>query len=277
MATIVILEHELQRELRIPYMVYAMAGHWRAAGHRVLVHQGLDDPPPGDVAINNIELTKVPAAYAEIFGRYPKVINGGVLDVSKRRFSQLLLTRESRWDGPVIVKTDANFGGKPEALLRQEASRRGLAADIPSGPVADGYPTYASLSEVPEAAWTHPQLVVEKFVPEFDGRHYYLRFWVFCGDRERSSRWSSTSPIVKSDSVVGREEVDVPDALRSLRSQLRFDFGKFDYVKAGDRYYLLDANRTPSLPPALSGEVAAAAMRAVAPGIASYLASPCGT
>ncbi len=271
MATIVILEHELQRELRIPYMVYAMAEHWRAAGHRVLVHHGLGDPPPGDLAINNIELTQVPSAHAGLFERYPKVINGGVLDISKRTFSQLLLAHGDAWDGPVIVKTDANFGGKPEALLRQEAVRRGLpCADVPPGPIADGYPTFASMAELPGEAWTTPGLVVEKFLPERVAHHYYIRHWVFLGAQERSSRWNSESPIAKSENVIAREEEVVPEEIRAWRRRLRFDFGKFDYVRNEAGYLLLDVNRTPTLPP-LVPKATAEVMRALARGITAYL------
>jgi len=123
MATIVILEHELQRGVRLPYMIYGVAERWRAAGHRVLVHHGTHDPPEGDLAIVHIDLTVIPEPYRALAARYPRVINGSVLDVSKRSFSRILLERESDWSGPVIVKTDANFGGRPEALLRAVAAR----------------------------------------------------------------------------------------------------------------------------------------------------------
>ena len=118
MAAIVILEHELQRYVEQPYMVYSLAERWRRAGHAVLVHRGLGTPPPGDLAIANIDLTVIPGDYRALYARYPRVVNGGVTDVSKSRFSADLLDRYSDWIGPVIVKTEANYGGKPEQLLR---------------------------------------------------------------------------------------------------------------------------------------------------------------
>ncbi len=271
MATIVILEHRLQREVKLPYMVYAMAERWRELGHRVIVHHGLEDAPAADLAVNNVDLTRTPEAYAALFSRYPRVINGRVLDVSKSRFSQSLLSRDDPWPGPVIVKTEANFGGKPEALLRSIARERGLACDdVPAGPVAEGYPTYASLAQVPAQAWTTPGLVVEKFIPERDERQHYVRVWLFCGARERSSRWSANVPIVKSENMLEREDAQVPDELRAWRERLGFDFGKFDYVKAADGFALLDVNRTPTAPPTLPPQ-AKASIRFLAEGIEAFL------
>lgn len=270
MATIVILEHLLQARLKLPYMVYALAQRWAREGHRIIVHRGPGAPPPGDLAINNIEPTLTPPVYRTLFERYPRVVNGRVVDISKSRFSLDLLERDSAWRGPVIVKTEANFGGKPEQLLRAAASQASEADDMPAGPVAEGYPTYVSAAEVPKAAWSTPGLIVERFLPERDERGYYLRVWTFFGDRERSSRYRSAAPIVKSHNVMEREEVPVPDAMRAWRQKLGFDFGKFDYVLNGGRYVLLDVNRTPSLPASLPPDVAAG-MDALAPGLAAFL------
>ena len=41
MATIVILEHELQQYVELPYMMRTFAEHWRARGHQVHMHHGL--------------------------------------------------------------------------------------------------------------------------------------------------------------------------------------------------------------------------------------------
>jgi len=257
LATLVILEHELQRYVQLPYMVYSLAERWRRAGHQVRVHHGLDAPPPGDLAIVNVDLTVIPPAYRALYARYPRVVNARATDVSKSRFSADLLDRYSDWIGPVIVKTEANFGGKPEALLRSVARREGLRCDVPEGPVAEGYPVYDSLRQVPEAVWGTKGLVVERFVPERDARGYYSRHWVFFGDRDRSLRLRARVPIIKSGDALGREEIPVPDEMREWRRKLGFDFGKFDYVRHGERYVLLDVNRTPSLPAYADADVAA--------------------
>ena len=273
MATIVILEHELQREVSIPYMIYAIGERWRARGHRVLVHHGLRNPPPGDIAVNNIDLTVVPLAYRGLFARYPKVINGEVLDVSKSRFSQNLVSRDSGWQGPVIVKTEANYGGKPEQLLRSIAQRRGNTCDIPSGPVADGYPVYRSLDEVPSPVWETAGVIVERFLPEQDDRGYYIRMWNFLGDREYAARWRSPAPVVKSEHYSERETVNVPEQLRAWRENLRFDYGRFDFVRRPEGDVLLDVNRTSSVPRHLLDTPAGtAAMELLAQGLAGLLA-----
>jgi hypothetical protein len=257
-AAIVILEHELQRHVRLPYMVYSLAERWQRAGHEVRVHHGTAGAPAADLAIVNIDLTVIPDAYRRLLARYPRVVNGRVTDVSKGRFSVDLLDRYSDWIGPVIVKTEANYGGKPEALLRAVARREGMASDIPDGPVAEHYPLYESVRQVPEAVWRQPGFVVERFLPETDAEgHYYSRHWVFLGDRDRSIRLRSRAPIIKSGDALGREEIPVPDALRDWRAKLGFDFGKFDYVRHGERFVLLDVNRTPSLPAYADAEVAA--------------------
>ncbi|HZC79491.1 MAG TPA: hypothetical protein VE258_17175, partial [Ktedonobacterales bacterium] len=100
---------------------------------------------------------------------------------------------------------------------------------------------------------------VERFLPERNARgDYFSRHWVFFGDRDRSLRLRSRVPIIKSGDALEREEIPVPDELRAWRERLGFDFGKFDYVRHGGRFVLLDVNRTPSLPAYADAEVAVA-------------------
>jgi predicted N-acetyltransferase YhbS len=246
MATIVILEHELQRSVELPYMVYGLAKRWRSRGHHVIVHHGLDNPPAADIAFVNIDLTVIPEAYRALYARYPKVVNGAVVDSSRRRYSENLLERSSDWAGPVIVKTDANFGGRPEYMLREQAARLGVACEVAPGPVAETYPIYRTLAEVPQSVWQAKGLVVERFLPEQDAGGYYVRVWIFLGDRDRNARWRAGDPIVKAENVIERVPVEIPDEVRAWRDKLGFDFGKFDYVRHGERWVLLDANRTPA-------------------------------
>jgi len=269
-ASIVILEHALQRNAGLPYMMHQLVERWRVAGHRVLLHYGSENPPAGDLAVLHVDLTVIPDAYRALLPRYPRVINGKVLDVSKSRYSRDLVDRYSDWIGPVIVKTETNFGGKPEQLFRAIAQQSGLDAGIPAGPVADGYPVFAALREVPTVVWTTPGLVVERFLPEKDERGYCVRVWSFFGDREISNRWYAREPIVKVHNLVERVPVEVPESMRERRLELGFDFGKFDYVRHGGRWVLLDANRTPSYPrtPSAAGS---AQLDALALGIERYL------
>jgi hypothetical protein len=116
--------------------------------------------------------------------------------------------------------------------------------------------------------WGVPGLVVERFLPEREGPDYCVRVWTFFGDRERSVRWIAPDPIVKASNMTRREEVEVPEAIRAWRSRLGFDFGKFDYVRHGERWVLLDVNRTPTYPRAAAGQNP---LDALSEGIAQYL------
>ena len=269
MATIVILEHLMQRSLGMPYMMYAFAERWRHRGHKVLVHYGTENPPHGDIAILNVDLTVIPGAYRSLLTHYPRVINGAALDISKRRFSQDLLVRDSDYSGPVIVKTDANFGGRVDQDIRLLAEAAGMPSDIPIGPKMETYPIFRSPRDLPEATWNTPGLIVEKFLPEQDERGYYSRHWFFFGHRDRSHRCRANVPIIKSHDVLEREPTPVPDEIRRWREKLGFDFGKFDYVRHGERYVLLDINRTPTLP-AQRGAEANARLDFLAEGLDDY-------
>src|SRR5262249_27051594 len=106
--TIAILTHALQ-ELRPGTTIARIANeHWQPEGHRTVVHRGLDRLPPADVAIQHVDLTKVPRPYLALDRVYPRVINGAVADISKRAISSDLLSEGDDHRGPVMVKTDLN-------------------------------------------------------------------------------------------------------------------------------------------------------------------------
>ena len=103
-------------------MLYAIdhyALRWKDAGYRVIDHIGLSNIPLADVVIVHMDLTVIPKEYVDLINEFPKVINGEILDISRRRFSQLLLSKTDSYKGPVIVKTNANYGGLPEAILKR--------------------------------------------------------------------------------------------------------------------------------------------------------------
>ena len=90
-----------------------------------------------------------------------------------------------------------------------------------------------------------PDLVIEKFMPEVEPDGYAARFWSFCGDAERCTRYVSPHPLVKAEDTIRSEKVPVPDEMRALRERLGFDYGKFDFVVHAGKPVLLDANKTP--------------------------------
>ena len=243
---ILILVHQHGSFDKPRYFMREIAEVWRERGHRISVAHGpTRRPVEADVAVLHVDLTVVPADHLEFLRAYPVVINGGVTDISKRVISRSILSASDVYDGPVIVKTNRNYGGIMEAQLAARTKSR-------SGPAFScepkDYAVYRSAREVPAATWANPDLVVEKFLPEQRDGCYCLRTWVFMGDRETNSLSWSRQPIVKSDAVIRREPVaDVPEELRQMRQSLGFDFGKFDYAIVDGRVVLYDANRTPAV------------------------------
>lgn len=271
MAHLVILTHVLDEFLTCDYLLRSFMHHWTRMGHRVSVAAGLDDMPYGDIAILHVDLSLVPTAYAEAAKRYPIVLNGAALDIRKKRVSRYLVNRTDDWDGPVIVKTDLNHGGRPELRSQQKAIRAGMRSDTDKEVTyhPGAYPILPSIKDVSELVWNKPGLVVERFLPEQDPRGYWMRAWVFFGEQERCTRYLGSHPVVKSGNTLAREPVPVPEELRAERRRLGFDYGKFDFVVHNGQVILFDANKTPGAPPS-TPEMEASNAR-LASGIEAWL------
>ena len=246
MASIVVLIAHGDRHMAKHYLLVPLAQRWAAAGHRVTLHTGFHNPPPGDIALMHVDLTVVPPPYLEAMRRYPATVNATLGDLRKRAYSRLLVRRDEPYAGPVFVKSDLNSGGRPEAGKRNIARhlQREAGAQAPSA--CDVYQVYGSLGEVPAAYWERQDLVVEKFLPERDGEVYCLRQYYFLGDAEAGYLMRSRDPVVKGESALSMQPAPVPPEIRELRREMRFDYGKFDYVLRDGRVVLFDANRTPA-------------------------------
>lgn len=220
-----------------------------------------------DLALLHVSLSVVPEDYRRLAARYPRVINGTVVDIRKRRFSRLLVDRDGPDPGPVIVKTNANAGGWRELrgsllesrfgrgigrldargsllheVLRLEAARPWHKRRIPR---FRGYPIYESRDLVPDGVWRNPNLVVERFVTERRDEVYVCRHWLFFGSREVTRRTMSLDPVVKFRGVMEQTRDRIPEELRAIREELGFDYGKFDYAIVNGEVVLYDVNRTP--------------------------------
>jgi hypothetical protein len=271
-ATIVLLEHQMQGRIGIPYMAHALAKRWEASGHRVVFHRGVSPPPPGDVALVHHDLTVIPDSYRALERHYPRVINSRTWDIRKSVYSTVRLARDDPWPGKVIIKTEANHGGHIDDALRRMAIDEGIATDIPERALMDSYFLCESMRHVPSGIWDMAGVIVEKFVPERDANGNYIRIWTFLGSRERCMRYCSDDLLIRIGNFKSREPVDVPEAMRAWREKLGFEFGKFDYVLHGGEYILLDANRTPGAPGDLAGEPSvAAAWDRISLGIEEFL------
>ncbi|MDD4882337.1 MAG: hypothetical protein PHX10_12225 [Gallionellaceae bacterium] len=240
--------------LRPDYMVSRLAEYWRQQGHRVSA--GAMPVLQADIGILHIDRTRVPAGLVPANPAGVPLLNGSLLDISKRHISANLLGPDSSHDGAVIIKTDANAFGKPEmrrqSRLDGQRLRRRIARKLPWRWLRElppgTYPVLDCLAAVPDWVWRRDDLVVERFCPELEGDEFVLRLWLFFGDREYSVRLFSREPVVKVSNMTRYEYLDaVPDSLRAERARLGIDFGKLDYVMVDGEAVLLDVNKTPTV------------------------------
>lgn len=239
----------------------------RERGHSVQILQGVRSRPELDVLIPHVDLTVRPPQYEEFIGHYPRVLNRGLRDISKRALGGRTLQRDDNFSGPVILKSDLNFGGRPElriipgrrfraefvASLRKLPFFRGLTEGLfwrwtPCLSSRD-YRVYPSLRDVPPQVFRNPNLVVQPFEPEEEDGLYALRKWTFLGDAEACSRTMARDPIVKaSNRIPGLgKQVPVPEELREFRRGTGMDFGKIDFLLRGEKAVVIDVNPTPSI------------------------------
>lgn len=279
--TIAIVTHKHQGFLKQRYFLSEIASIWREEGIDVCVISDPETQIDADIAILHVDLTVVPHEYIALSSACPIALNFGVHDISKRAISSNIIARDSAYAGPVIVKTNLNHGGMPEKALRQKSrdSSRPVGIHLTISrhwglePYLSphDYRVLASSKEVPAEVWSNPALVVEQFLPERHEDYYCLRTWVFLGESETNSISYSRAPIVKSSNTVHREKVaEVPEGLRQMRRDLKFDFGKFDYAIVNGRTVLYDANRTPNLGN-FSRELFLPNLKTLAEGIRKYL------
>jgi hypothetical protein len=282
MKQVLLLVHRFDDFERYPYVVREMAEVWKEQGLGVHVARTpAEAARAADVAFLHVDLTVTPANYLAAAGRHPNVINGKVVDISKRAISRHLVRRGDGYDGPVIVKTDRNSGGVRERRLADRRRRparyvQRLRDRLPwpfrSHLDTGGYPVFESAAAVPRAVWFNPALLVERFLPERRDGLFCLRTWVFFADRETNSVSYAREPVIKSANVIRRDvEPHVPDELRQIRRALGFDFGKFDYGIVDGAVVLYDVNRTPMFAGGMRREEYWPRVQMMAKGLEAFL------
>jgi hypothetical protein len=240
MPTIAILFHERQDDVE-DYLITSFAEIWRTLGIEVVHLFGVDEFVPADLLIAHVDLSVVPQEYVDFARRYPNVLNGEVTDIRKASFSQLLVTREADYDGPVIVKTDLNYGAEPERLLLV-ADRPELAECLPEEGFE--YQIFDRIAAVPDRFFDPGGFVVEKFLPEVEGGLYHVRNYYFLGDRYTCERFVSADPIVRAGPQGTGESIEPDPGIVESRHRLKMDYGKLDYVIHEGEALLLDVNKT---------------------------------
>ncbi|MEM9473380.1 MAG: hypothetical protein AAGA00_15605 [Pseudomonadota bacterium] len=236
------------------HLIKVLSAIWRDSGN---VLSFGDRPPSGtDVVVAHTDHSVVADGFFSNVNDSLPVINGRARNILKSVVSQALISAGSDWDGPVIVKTNANaHAGEEYAYHRIDFPRLAkiLAARvIPWQWIEElplrRYPILDHKSRVPDWVWQDDRLIVERFIPERDNELYALRLWMFFGNQEYCMRVLSTLPVVKSRKLVKVDLVDeVPDEVRRLRHELGLDFGKIDFVMDDGRPVVFDVNKTPTV------------------------------
>ncbi|MES2981638.1 MAG: hypothetical protein V4727_04930 [Verrucomicrobiota bacterium] len=218
--------------------------------YKVTTIKGVSDKlPPSDMIILHVDLTVVPDEYIQAVASHPLVINRNVKNISKRFYSELILEESSEYSGEVIVKTDANFGGRNEFKIQGDKNKTQQKEDWEFKEYLNDYPIYSNLKEVPNGVWKNPKLIVEKFLPEIDQNgNYLLRIWAFFGDQEIHYVNYSGEKVIKSWNKNGYQMIpneQIPIELRKIREKMEIHYGKFDYVMKNGKPILYDVNKTP--------------------------------
>lgn len=239
---IAVLFHESDREHADFYAVSRLIPVWEEDGHRVTRLFGTRDFVPADLAFVHVDLSDVPEAYLDFAGRYPAAVNGRVRSIRKRIYSPYLLEQGDAWTGPVIVKSDRNFGGFPESL-RQIPRLDGLGTRAYFNSPLD-YRVFDRLEDVPEAFFRSPDFIVQRFLPEVEDGLFHVHTYSFLGDWGDCLRLASEQPVVKAETKVASGPARVDPRVEALRRELGFDYGKVDYLYHQGELVVLDFNKT---------------------------------
>jgi hypothetical protein len=239
---IAVLFHEKHRGQPLNCLVNRYAEFWREDGHEVIFLFGVAQFVPADLVLVHVDLSVVPDEYLEFAKRYPIVLNGDVKDIRKSTYSRLLVKSGDTYDGKVIVKSNYNYAANPERTLGVSLDPRGVSTSFFGSPL--DYQIFENLKAVPSVLFGDPNIVVEKFQPEFENGLYFTRALLFLGDHASCTRVASRNPIVNSSTQVHTEYVEPHPDIVSLRKAMKFDYGKFDYVIHEGQALLLDTNKT---------------------------------
>lgn len=271
---IAVLFHERERGLDpARYLVHHLAAFWREDGHDVAYLHGTKRFVPADLLLVHVDLSVVPEPYLAFAARYPVVLNGRVRDVRKSVTSRYLVRPGEGWAGPVIVKSDLNFGGLPERVLGAGRLARRLHLARRARGVAltwQDYRIFDRLDDVPARWLARSNLVVERFLPELENGLYHYRMYQFLGDRGRCTRLGSPQPVFKADHSTLVEWVEPHPEAVTWREELGLDYGKIDYLVHDGEAVLLDANKTTGASTHTDPETLRAERRNQAQGLYAY-------
>jgi hypothetical protein len=254
---IAILLHANDRDAnRGRYVVDDLAACWREDGHEVAYLYGVDTDIAADVLLVHVNLSVVPDEYLSFAERFPLVLNGKLRDIRKSAVSAQLVRHDDGWSGPVVVKSNANYGGLPEQILAPTwrnarsgfwyLTRRATRRLTRRFEVSEwsGYRVYDRRADVPRSYFNRHDLVVERFLPEAADGLFYVRVYQVLGDRWSCTRLASPHPVFKASMSVSSAPVEPHAEVRDWCRRFHVDYGKLDYVVHDGTPVLLDVNKT---------------------------------
>ena len=212
-----------------------------------------------DIIVMCIDSTIVPTSVTKkLMGYKAKILNFSILDISKRNFSSLILSRNSPWRGKVIAKTNRNSYGRPE--ITQEVIKNKAKQHIYDLRCIDEktlsenkgklslkeYLIYPSIQHVPDFFWNSPDLVMERFIPPNPKQSQYrVYFYSFFGEQGICGFIDSKTPIVRWDTESKVSYMkNPPSIVYEWKLKYKIDFGRFDFILEGDCWHLIDINKT---------------------------------
>jgi hypothetical protein len=280
---IAILFHEREAKFdQARYLVHQLVPFWREDGHEVFYLFGTEKLVPADLVVVHVDLSVVPDRYLEFAARYPAVVNGRLRDIRKSTTSKILVRPGDGWTGPVIVKSDRNDGGDTDRLLepsflgrrtRLDRLRRRLleVVGLPSIASWRHYRVFERADEVPALWFRRRDIVVERFLPEFEDGRYYYRQCLFLGDRAWGWRIGSLHPVFKFEDRTSADFGEPHPETEAWREEFGVDYGKFDYVVHDGKPVLLDLNKTTGAAGDAGSKMLEEELRYQAEGIDAYL------
>ncbi len=258
MPNLLVVCHPNDRFMTGSYVLHAMLLAMKGTGVGLKVQRHWDERPPADLVIPHIDLTVWPKSLTDFLAHYPNVANRRLTDISKRHISGHLVRQGDSWQGPVIVKTDMNYGGIVDRRHTRNQAKVASGAPGPMTPAAvtpetrpyrrGKYSLFASIGAVPKIVWDDPGLIVERYHAERKGDLYGLRQLFLVGETYAVRQAWGPYPVVKGDSTVERhwlEDPPPPEVLDVVRAH-GVEFGKIDYTVVNGQPFVFDIARTPT-------------------------------
>lgn len=234
------------------YAIHGMMKYW--AQHNIIVELIFgpsSKPPSADLIFVHVDLSIVPNFYIDYASQFPIVLNGKITDIRKSVVCDHLITAKNlAYQGPVIVKSDLNAAGVPEAksdnkiVRRLKKVYRWINPPIVDISKQDDYQIFPSLTDVPDDYFLDKNVVIQKFFPEIENDLYHVRSYSFLGSSYSCMRISGFKPVIHLGNANNIKVVEPHPQIVALRDKFDMDYGKLDYVLHNGAPILLDVNKT---------------------------------